>query len=82
MSKAKLTWQEKLDRQDARARADGYPKVIEITGKLTKTWGEGTCAIAAPKDVGDIMKAVPSGRLITINQIRDVIAKGNGATIG
>ena len=82
MPKTKLSWQEKLDRQDKQARQNGFPKVVEITGKLTERWGEGTCAIAAPKDVDEIMRKVPKGKLITINQIREIVAKRHGATIG
>ena len=82
MARAKLSWQEKLDLQDRKARAEGYPKAVEITGKLEKLWGRGSCAIAAPRDVDEIMKTVPKGRLITINQIRDIVARRQGATIG
>ena len=82
MPKAKLSWQEKLERQEKLARERGFPKVIEITGKMTTRWGTGSCAIPSPKEVDEIMKAVPRGKLTTINQIRSVIAKKHGATIG
>jgi hypothetical protein len=43
MAKRK-TWREKLaDNKD-------LPKVVKITGKMTKRWGKGTCAIPAPRD--------------------------------
>jgi len=59
----------------------GLPKVEKITGKLSKRWGTGTVAIPAPIEVNEIMKKVPKGKLITINEIRQIIAKKHKATI-
>ena len=58
------------------------PKVEKITGKMSKRWGTGTVAIPAPIEVDEIMKKVPKGKLITINEIRQLIAKKHKATIG
>jgi alkylated DNA nucleotide flippase Atl1 len=76
--KPRKSWQEKL------ADSKDLPKVVTITGKMSKRWGkEGdTCVIPAPKEVDEIMKKVPKGKLITINQIREKLAKKHGATIG
>ena len=82
MVKITLSWQEKLEKQEKRARAQGYPKVIEINDKMSSRWGTGTCVIPAPREVDEIMKGVPEGKLITINQIREILAKKHGATIG
>lgn len=60
----------------------GLPKVGKITGKMSKRWGTGTVAIPAPIEVNEIMKKVPKGKLITINEIRKTIAKKHKATIG
>jgi len=69
MSYKRKTWKEKLcDSKD-------FPKVIKITGKMKEKWGEGTIAIPAPKEVDEIMKKVPKGKLITTNQIREIVAK-------
>ncbi len=76
MAKAKKSWQEKLQEDH------GVPKVVEITGKLIDTWGAGTVCIPAPREVDEIMRMVPEGRLITINQIREIVARRHGATIG
>ena len=76
MAKLKKTWREKL--HDSR----DMPKVFEITESMSQRWGTGTCVIPAPLEVDEIMKRVPKGRLITINQIREVVAKRHGATIG
>ncbi len=74
--RTRKSWREKLaDRKD-------LPKVIPITGKLRKSWGEGTCAIAAPMEVDALMRRVPKGRVTTINRLRAAIARQHGATIG
>ena len=76
MAKAHKTWQEKL------ADSKDLPKVVEITGKMSKRWGTGTLVIPAPREVDVIMKKVPNGKLITVNQIREIVARKHGATIG
>ena len=76
MSKKRKTWQEKL------ADSKDLPKVVEITGKMSKRWGTGMVCIPAPREVDEIMGKVPKGKLITINQIREIVARKHGATIG
>ena len=76
MAKLRKSWQEKLvDSKD-------LPRVVEITGKMSTRWGTGTVCIPAPIEVDEIMKKVPKGRLITVNQIRGTVARKHGATIG
>ena len=75
MSKRK-TWSEKL--RDNK----GLPKVQEITGKMSKRWGTGTVVIPAPMEIDEIMRKVPAGKLVMINEIRVALAKKHGATIG
>ena len=72
----KPTWNEKLN------NSKGYPKVEEITGRMTKKWGSGTLVIPAPIEVDELMKKVPKGKLITINAIRSALAAKHNATIG
>lgn len=76
MAKLKKSWREKL------ADSRDMPKVVEITPSMSQRWGTGTVVIPAPMEVDEIMKKVPRGKLITINQIREVVAKRHGATIG
>jgi len=74
-SKTRKSWQEKLvDSKD-------LPRVEKITGKMSKRWGTGTVVIPAPIEVDEIMRSVPKGKVITINQIRNELAKKHGATI-
>jgi alkylated DNA nucleotide flippase Atl1 len=76
LSTPNKTWQEKL------ADSKDLPKVVRITGEMTRRWGAGTVAIPAPCEVDAIMRKVPRGKLITINEIRSLVAKKHGATIG
>ena len=76
MAKEKKTWREKL------ADDKDLPRVVEITGKMSTRWGTGTVVIPAPREVDEIMRSVPRGKLITINQIRERLAKRHSATIG
>ncbi len=76
MAKQRKSWQEKL------ADSKDLPRVVEITDNMSKRWGTGTVCIPAPMEVDEIMRQVPKGKVITINQIREVVAKRHDATIG
>ena len=67
--KPKKSWREKL------ADDKDLPKVGEVTGKLTKRWGEGRFVIPAPREVDALMKQVPTGRVVTINELRAALAR-------
>ncbi len=70
------SWHDKLlDSKD-------LPKVEKITKRMSKRWGTGTVVIPAPIEVDEIMRKVPRGKLITINEIRSCLAKKHHATIG
>jgi alkylated DNA nucleotide flippase Atl1 len=76
MVKMRKSWREKL------ADDKGLPRVVEITGKMSTRWGTGTVVIPAPREVDEIMRKVPKGKLTTINQIRAHLAQRHGASIG
>ena len=73
---SKKTWVEKLN------DSKGLPKVEKITDKMSKRWGTGTVVIPAPIEVDEMMRKVPAGKLITINEIRAALARKHKATIG
>lgn len=75
MKKAK-SFREKL------ARSDGLPKIEEIAGRMSRKWGSGTMVIPAPLEVDHLMKAVPAGKVTTVAQLREALARKHGATIG
>lgn len=69
------SWREKL------ADSKDLPKVIQLSGKMAARFGAGTMVIPAPLEVDAIMRRIPKGRLITINEIRESIAKEHGASV-
>lgn len=76
MARLRKSWREKL------ADSRDFPKVVEVTPEMSQKWGTGTVVIPAPLEVDGIMKQVPEGRLITINQIRKMLAKRHNASFG
>jgi hypothetical protein len=73
--KPKRTWREKLtDNKD-------LPKVVPITGKMSRRWGRGTVVVPAPLEVDALMRRVRKGKLTTIDDLRAALAKEHGATI-
>ncbi len=72
----KKTWQEKLlDKKD-------LPKVVVLKENAQKHLQASTMAIPSPMEVYDIMARVPKGKLITIEEIRKIIALKHKADIG
>lgn len=75
-AKPRKSWVQKLH------QPRDLPMVSRIQGKMSRRWGEGTVAIPSPLEVDAIMRKVSRGRLITINEIRSLVARKHGATIG
>ena len=65
----KKSWREKL------ADSKGLPKVTEVSGKMTRRWGTGRLVIPAPLEVDALMKQVPKGRVVTVNELRAALAR-------
>ncbi len=72
--RTRKSWREKL------ADSKGLPKVGPETGKMSKRWGEGTMVIPAPWEVDALMKQVPKGKLVTINELRAALAAKHKVT--
>jgi hypothetical protein len=66
--KRRKSWREKL------AHSKDLPKVERFDKKKPRSWPAGRYVIPAPVDVDRIMKKVPKGKLITINEIRQILA--------
>jgi len=73
--KERKSWREKL------ADSKGLPKVGRIEGKMTTRWGTGTMVIPAPLEVDELMRRVPKGKLVTMNELRTALAKKHGTNI-
>jgi hypothetical protein len=69
----KKSWREKL------ADDKGLPKVCEVRAGRGIRSGEGRMVIAAPREVDALMKQVPKGRIVTINELRAALAKKHKA---
>jgi len=49
---------------------------------MAEKLGTGTIVIPAPIEVDEFMRQIPKGKVITVNQIREALAKKHSATIG
>ena len=74
--KQKKSWQEKL------ADSKDLPRVERFDEEKGKNWPAGAYVIPAPLEVNAVMRKVAKGKLITINQIRQVLAKKHKADFG
>ncbi len=71
MPKARKTWREKLEKEQE-------PKIVEVTPKMAGRFGVGLgmkLLIPKPLDVDALMRKVQDGKLVTISQIRERLAK-------
>lgn len=75
MSYQRKSWRKKL------ADSKDFPKVFKIDATKSKRWGKGTFVIPAPREVDDLMRRVPKGKLTTIDELRKILARRHGATI-
>ena len=58
------------------ADSKDLPRVADIPPQLALRWGvSGRMVIPAPREVDEVMRRVPRGRLITVNQIRAALAR-------
>jgi hypothetical protein len=67
--KQRKSWREKL------ADDKDLPKVARIEGAMSRRWGAGTMVVPAPREVDAAMRKVPKGRLVTITEIREHLAR-------
>jgi hypothetical protein len=79
MVKVKETWREKLG---STAKKQNLPRIEASEGEMSDKFGKGTFVIPSPLEVDALMKTVPAGKLITINQIREYMAKKYNASYG
>lgn len=73
MARKKTTWREKL------LDSKGHPTVGPVAGKMSRRFGTGVMVIPAPLEVDEIMRSVRKGELITIDEIRQRLAKKHRA---
>jgi hypothetical protein len=72
----KKTWREKL------LNNKDLPKVVFLKENAQRRWKRRTMAIPSPREINEIMAKVPKERLITIEEIRKIVARKHEADIG
>ena len=64
--KSKLSWREKLEKPQ-------QPKLVKVPPKMSR-FGKGTMLIPTPKLVDELIRRIPSGKLVTVGEIRRKLA--------
>jgi hypothetical protein len=70
MARARKSWREKRDNPVA-----GLPKVVEVPDKWVKTMGGRRVLVPTPRMVDELVRTVPTQKLITVGQIRRRLAE-------
>jgi len=68
--KSKKSWREKLENPPA-----GLPKVVEVPASWEKRMGGRRVLVPTPLLVDGLIRKVKKGKLVTVKQIRDRLAK-------
>lgn len=67
-SKSRHTWREKMDKVQE-------PRLVDTPPKWHKQFGPGKMLIATPSLVDSMMRKAPRGKLVTVRQIHERLAK-------
>jgi len=70
MPKTRKTWREKLEEEHPE-----HGKVVDIPPKMQNRFGTGKMLIPKPLDIDALINKVPKGKLATVAQIREKLAK-------
>jgi len=73
--RSRIPWHEKMERPKE-------PRIVQIKSRWRRwqqQYGKGTMLIATPRLVEALMRRTPKGKLLTIGQIRERLAKDFGA---
>ncbi|MBZ5533841.1 MAG: MGMT family protein [Acidobacteriia bacterium] len=65
---SKVPWRQKLEREQE-------PKIIKIPARMAAKLGKGTMVIPKPLDVDGLIRRVPKGKLVTVLQLREELAR-------
>jgi alkylated DNA nucleotide flippase Atl1 len=72
--KTRKSWREKL-------QGAHEARVVAIPVRMQKQHGKGTMLIPTPLDVDALIRKVPRGKVITLTQIREKLAREAGAKV-
>jgi hypothetical protein len=70
MPRMRKTWRQKLEEQHPE-----YGKVVDVPPKMQNRFLVGKMLIPKPLDINALIRRIPKGRLATVMQIRDKLAK-------
>src|SRR5262245_36509943 len=65
---SRISWREKLERQQ-------QPKTVDIPPRMQARMGKGRMVIPRPLDVDALIRRVPRGKLVTVLQLRQELAR-------
>jgi len=71
---SRTSWRAKLEKQQE-------PRIVDVPPRMQRQWGEGKMLIPRPLDVDALVREVPRGKLVTVNQIRARLAAEHGADV-
>jgi hypothetical protein len=66
--RSRTSWRQKLERRRE-------PKIVEIPARMRSRLGKGRMVIPTPLDVDTLVRRVPAGKLVTIPQLREELAR-------
>ena len=70
MLKTRKSWREKLEKE-----LPDHGKVVDVPPKMQKRFGTGKMIIPKPLDVDALIRKVEKGKLVTVPQVREKLAK-------
>jgi alkylated DNA nucleotide flippase Atl1 len=73
-SKSRKSWREKLEKPP-----EGLPKVVDGPPKWERRFGGRRVLVPTPLQVDRLIRKIPKGKLATVRQIRERLAKDSGA---
>ena len=68
MVKTRKSWRAKLEKEQA-------PRVVDVPPKMVKRFGTGKMLIATPLLVDALIRKVEEGKLVTVRELRERLAK-------
>jgi hypothetical protein len=72
--RSRIPWREKLERQQE-------PKIVDIPPLMQPRLGKGTMVIPRPLDVDHLIRQVAHGKLVTVLQLREELARRSGVDV-
>ena len=71
---SRKTWREKMDNPN-------LPKLVAVPPKMQKRLGRGIMLLPSPREVDAVIRSVGLGSVITVSQIRQVLAQRYAADV-